>query len=172
MNTVNIFRSNQLLFLEAGILLASAVTLGIFLPLLGLLYPLIAVTIFLIYCFLASIIDNGCAELEDISDVFRLKSFPSSTRILISCLFIFVVGVLISFAYFIELQSFPEGSTVCTFASTFLGLMGFSTCRKNSKLFIPVLFFTMIMLPLTAISLFVGAVVSLPLAFIYFYQRA
>lgn len=167
------FRLHHLLYLGAGFIHLNTVLSGIFFPLWGLTFIFVAVATYFVLCFLATITENLDASYPDFVDVFEAKSFPGAKTNLLVCCAMTLICILLVILYNQDLLPYPWNSTLMTLVASLLGGLFFVVATKRSSLLVMTITFVGISLPLTFFpSLIFGAVVTLPLLFIFLFRRS
>jgi hypothetical protein len=172
LNTFNIYKINQLLFLEAGFVHLNTILSGVFIPMFGISFFFVSIATYFVYCFMGSIMAQYENKFEDIHDVISSDKFPSAGRNIIVCLSLIVLTIPVLLLYSQNLLDYPFNSTVCTLLSILLGGLAYVFTNQNSKKFVTILFYSIASIPLVFISLVAGGVLTLPLLFIFLDIRA
>ena len=171
MRTIDVFKLNQLLFLEAGFIHLNSLLSGMFIPLWGITFLFVAVATYFVFCFMGTILAHQNMVFEDFVDVAGAEEFPSSGKNII-----YVVGAMFStipivIFYNLDLVVYPVNSTLCTLAASTVGCLAYILATNNGVRAVALLAFSLFSIPITVFSLIAGAIVTLPWSFIYFYLR-
>jgi hypothetical protein len=172
MRTFEIFKINQLLFIEAGIILSSLLILGVLKPFFGVVYPLISISIYLIYCFMDATLKKKEEEFEDFVQVFADIDFPTASRILLTSVVVISANSLVIIFYNQSLPNHFLCSYFCTLFSSLLGFFAYIFDNKKIRKFTSLFVFTIFSTPIALITLGVGAIAILPIFYIYLDKRA
>lgn len=167
MKTLDIYKTNQLLFLEAGFVHLNTILSGVFIPLFGLSFLFVSIATYFVYCFMGSIMAQYENQFEDIYDVISSDRFPKAGKNIIVCLGLIVLTIPVLLLYSQNMLDYPFNSAVCTLLSTLLGGLAYILTNQNSNKFVTTLFYSIISIPLVCISLVAGGVLTLPLLFIF-----
>ena len=171
MRTVDVFKLNQLLFLEAGFIHLNSLLSGMFIPLWGITFLFVAVATYFVFCFMSTILAHQKKVFEDFVDVAKSDEFPSSGKNVIYTIGVMVSTIPIIIFYNLDLVVYPVNSTLCTLAASIVGCLAHILATRNGGRAVALLSFSLFSIPVTFFSLIAGAVVTLPLSFIYFYLR-
>ena len=111
MRTIDVYKLNQLLFLEAGFIHLNSLLFGVFIPLWGVTFLFVAVATYFVFCFMGTILAHQNMVFEDFVDVAGAEEFPSSGKNII-----YVVGAMFStipivIFYNLDLVVYPVNST-------------------------------------------------------------
>lgn len=171
MRTIDVYKLNQLLFLEAGFIHLNSLLFGVFIPLWGITFLFVAVATYFVFCFMGTILTHQNKVFEDFVDVVGSDEFPSSGKNVIYAIGVMVSIIPIVIFYNLDLVVYPVNSTLCTLAASMVGCLAHILATRNGGRAVALLAFNLFSIPVTFFSLIVGAVVTLPLSFIYFYLR-
>jgi hypothetical protein len=171
-NTFEIYKLNQLLFLEAGFVHLNTILSGAFAPLFGLTFIFVSIATYLVYCFMGAILNQYDNKFEDIFNVISSDSFPSAGKNFLVGFGLVISTIPIILFYNQEFIEYPYNSALCTIFSSLLGGLAYVLVNKNGKSIVAISFFTIISLPLVIVSLVIGGVFTLPVLFIFFYIRS
>ena len=122
-------------------------------------------------CFMGTILTHQNKVFEDFVDVVGSDEFPSSGKNVIYAIGVMVSIIPIVIFYNLDLVVYPVNSTLCTLAASMVGCLAHILATRNGGRAVALLAFNLFSIPVTFFSLIVGAVVTLPLSFIYFYLR-
>ena len=171
MSTFEIFRKNQLLFLEAGFVHVNALVSGFFVPLWGATFLFVSVSTYFTLCFMSAIIEQPEDTFEDFINVIRSGGYPSAVKNAIAVLCSLLATVPILMYYNMDLLPYPVSSGICTVIASSIGAFAFLIATGNWQKLGSAISFCLLGLPVMCLSLFLGGVLSLPLLFIFLYKR-
>ena len=171
MRTIDVYKLNQLLFLEAGFIHLNTLLSGVFIPIWGLTFFFVAIATYFVSCFMGAILSLPHKPHEDFVDVIKSEEFPSSGKNLIYSLGIMMIIIPIAIFYNMELAAYPINSTLCTLAALLVGCIAHILATRNGSRAVALIVFNILSIPLTLLSLIAGAVVTIPMLFIYLYRR-
>ncbi len=156
MGTFEIFRRNQLLFLEAGFVHLNAILSGWFLPIWGATFIFVSVSTYFTLCFMSSVLSQEDYVFDDFVEVLRSSGFPSSGKNFLMGILSVIFTIPLIIFYNLDLQPYPLNSGICSSIACLIGAFVFLIGTANWKKTGAVLIFSLVGLPVTVVSLFLG----------------
>ena len=173
LSSLESFRAHHLLYLGAGFIHLNTILSGIFFPIWGSIFIFVAVATYFVLCFFATVTENLAGTYPDFAGVFAANSFPAAKTNVLACFAMTLLCLPLAILYNQDLLSYPWNSALMTLAASVVGGLFFVFATKRSRLLLMTVAFVTLSLPLTFFpSLIFGAVVTLPLLFIFLFRRS
>ena len=172
MSNLDIFKQNQVLFIEVGIIYVALLCFMLFLPLAGATYAISSVILFWVFTSLIMLMLNKEVRKEfDFEDLFEDKRLPKKIKLFLLTISVFVITLIevnIVNNFNLENWAFNILMTIITISQTLLIAL-FSFNRVS--LFLTAILYSFLSVIVTFLTLIFGGIFFTPFIFIILFNK-
>lgn len=172
MSNFDIFKQNQVLYIEFGIIYVTLICLMTFLPLAGLTHVISSVILFWLFTGLLVLVMNQNIRKElDFEDLFEDKRLPKKIRLLLLTISVFVLSLIeVNIVNHFNIKNWGYNilMTIITISQTLLiTLFSFN----KISLFLTAILYSFLSVIVTFLTLIFGGIFFSPFIFIMLFNK-